>query len=157
MKQFQSRLQKVHDLLQQQCRMAELEFGRARGVLTAAERKVEQAIEDFHTARHEVRTALGSTRQITAVLMMQQHLDASANEIQLRKAEQVEAEQACQQAREKYQSTHSQVERIEKLIEKQRDEHRQEMLKSHQLTLDDVAMFRWNGAKTETEEVSYHG
>jgi flagellar export protein FliJ len=157
MKRFQSRLQKVHDILQQQCRMAELEFARARAQLSAAEQKVEQAIEEFHAARQDVRSALLTTQQISAILVMQQHLDAAQSGIQKRKTERDQAEQVCQQARQKYQSIHSQVERIEKLIEKQREEHHQEMLKGHQQTLDDVALFRWNAAERETKEVNFHG
>jgi flagellar export protein FliJ len=137
--------------------MAELEFARARAQLSTAEWKVEQAIKEFHAARKDVRSALLTTTQISAILVMQQHLNATQNGIQMRKAERDQADQICQKARQKYQSIHSQVERIEKLIEKQREEHRQEMLKDHQQTLDDAAMFRWTAAEREAKEVSFHG
>jgi len=148
MKRFRSKLQKVHDLCEQQRRMEELEFARTRALLTAAQQRVRDAVFSLELARTDAGRALKQARQISIVLGAHLHVAAAMDHVTSMEQACSAAEKVCEQARLKYQESHSKVERIERLIEKQRAEHRRDALLEQQKAMDDVAIFRWTQPET---------
>lgn len=105
----------------------------------------------------EVNQVLRTSRQPIALMGLYQHVAAAGDEVQNRQNDCVKADEVCEQARVKYQSLHSRVERIERLIEKQRETYRRDMLLEQQKMMDDVAVFRWTPPANSEEEVIHHG
>jgi len=158
MKRFRSNLQKICDLCSQQSRMAELELQRSQSAWTAAQRCVQAGISQLEQRRQEINQALPHARQMTIILGMHQHLAAAEDELAQFNHQCRLAEKECEVARKKYQEIHSKVERIERLIEKQREEYRREILLEQQRATDDVSIFRWKQPSDRQEtEVSTHG
>jgi len=143
MKRFHSSLQKVFDICTQQSRMAELELARAQSRQSAARQRVDESAGQLEQARQEINRALPDSRQLTVILGMRQHLAAAEDRLALLQQELEQVQQLYQQARQTYQEAHSKVERIEKLIEKQRVDYRREQLLDQQRAMDDLAIFRW--------------
>lgn len=137
--------------------MAELELARAQGREAAARQRVNEAVLLLEQTHQEVNRALVRSRQMTVILGMHQHLAATEDRLILLRKELEQAEKLSTQARQKYQETHSKVERIEKLIDKQRAEYRREMLLDQQRAMDDVAIFRWTPQDRQETEVNQHG
>jgi len=158
MKRFRSSLQKIHDLFFQQSRMAELELERARAAWMLAQQCLQAGTAQLEQRRQETSRAFLHARQMTFILGMQQHMAAAEEELVRLDHQCQKAEQYCEAARKKYQEIHSKVERIDRLIEKQRDAYRREMLLEQQRSMDDIAIFRWNPPSEKQEtEVRTHG
>lgn len=157
MKRFHSNLQKVFDISEQQRRMAELELTRAVSLQRAAELEVVYARRQMEKVRLEVNQALLVSRQSTVMIGMYQHISASQEAVQKLQQAATQAAQVCDLARTKYQTLHSQVERIESLIQKQREMYRREMLLNQQHAMDDVSILRWTQPEQSETEVISHG
>ncbi|WP_437226269.1 flagellar export protein FliJ [Planctomicrobium sp. SH661] len=157
MKRFRSSLQKVHEICRQQSRMAELEMARAKSTWMTAQTRVEVAIDELETARRDVNRAMLQARQSTVILGLHQHLGAASDRVTTAQNDCLKAEQVFEVARSKYQSAHSKVERLERLIEKQKEAYRRDMLQEQQQAMDDVAIFRWKQPELMENEVGIHG
>jgi flagellar export protein FliJ len=156
MRRFSSPLIRVRDVCRQQCQMAELELARCIAARSQATEQVSQAELQVAAAQAGIREAFQQSNPSIFLQNMLNHLAGTQDQLQLTLQQLQAAEQTVQTAQEHYQTARSKVDRLDRLLETQRADHRQKTLLAEQNVISDTAVFRWNGPEPTEVQVTSH-
>lgn len=150
MKRFQSRLQRVQRVLNQQRRAAEM-----------ALIKEQQRLQTSKNQEQQFRDMIAQLQQQQVQLLMEadvvlvQHMQAASlnEQAQLGRnlGEQRSIAEQLERARRSFQELDARCQGVEKLLDQQRSEYRRECVDHEQAEIDDINMIR--GSRTPTETV----
>jgi flagellar export protein FliJ len=157
MKRFTSPLTKIHALCEQQSQMARLELLRCQGALHAAERGIAAAEQALDAARLAAAATLRKPGPFAAVLGTRSQIVLAQEGLQAAQRARDEARRHLANAQANWETCRSKAERLEELIHRQRQTHRQQALREQQIVMDDASAARWTAAESTVSEVSGHG
>lgn len=150
MKRFLFRLERVLKLKQQRERLAELRQQQARQLVEAARAEVSRLTEQLRqTAGALHGKAAGPVAADTWIA----HYVHSARLGQALESAEVHVQRALQRLQEaaaQRTKIAQEVEALQHLRDQQWEEHRQDMLRSEQIRLDELGMRRWTGGQVAT-------
>lgn len=150
MKRFQSRLQRIQRVLNQQRRAAEMALIMEQQQLQTS-KNLEQQIRDMIAQLQQQQVQ----RLTEADLVLVQHMQAAILNQQTLLGQNLDEQQVIaeqlERARKSFQELDARCQGVEKLLDQQRSEYRRECVDHEQAEIDDINMVR--GSRTPTETV----
>ncbi|MEW4526330.1 MAG: flagellar export protein FliJ [Maioricimonas sp. JB045] len=142
MKRFRSPFGRVLDIRQQMTRMAEMALARERAALETAQESLRDCQARIHRDQEQLSRTLEESGDITVIRALHHQIHLGMTRVQqARKSVQV-AESAVAQALQQLQQARTDQEAVQRLVERQKEEHRKEALRDEQLQIDEAGLSR---------------
>ncbi len=157
MRRFHSPLLKIQAVYEQQRRLAEIELSRALSRQREAEEHVQASHDAWEASRQMVASLLRQSVNASMLSGAQMQIVVAQETLEQARTQLQEAAQAVLAARTIYQGFNSKVDGLTKVLDEQRAEYRQDVMKDEQIVMDDRAGFRWKPTTSVHSEGTRHG
>lgn len=142
MKRFRSPFGRVLDIRQQMTRIAELALAREQAALDAARAALRDCQEGILRDQEQLSRTLEQSGDITLIRALQLRVEQGTARLQQARQSVQAAETAVRRARQQLQRARTEQEAVQRLVERQREEHRKETQRDEQLQIDEAGQSR---------------
>ncbi|MFG0332953.1 MAG: flagellar FliJ family protein [Maioricimonas sp. JB049] len=142
MKRFRSPFGRVLDIRQQMTRVAEMALARERAALESAQAALRDCQAMVMRDQEQLGRTLEQSGDITTIRSLHRQIELGLARVQQTRQSVQSVESAVREAMQQVQRAKTEQEAVQRLVQRQQEEHRRETLRDEQLQIDEAGLGR---------------